>query len=168
MMAFTLLLRQAFFLFLLLVLRTLQGLSSSPSHAAFRRRGVAAAARTDESALAWRHRASLEHLIRRTNSMTTLRAGGAATAIEKVTSDDDDDDKELKSAKEALKSMQYCSKAAFFSVAADVVLILLQNDILTSRTMTWTDGFELLDSLNLLAFGFGIRKVASIYNKGTF
>jgi hypothetical protein len=64
---------------------------------------------------------------------------------------------------EALSSIVFCYKACFAGFLAALFETAMQFELVSKKAFTWVEVVDVCDSLNLLVFGLGLRKVARIY-----
>eukprot|EP00563_Minutocellus_polymorphus_P019099 CAMPEP_0197717450 /NCGR_PEP_ID=MMETSP1434-20131217/1978_1 /TAXON_ID=265543 /ORGANISM="Minutocellus polymorphus, Strain CCMP3303" /LENGTH=382 /DNA_ID=CAMNT_0043301979 /DNA_START=119 /DNA_END=1267 /DNA_ORIENTATION=- len=96
--------------------------------------------------------------------------------VENNDDDDDDDDactddrleKSDKIATEALQSIKFCYRACFAAFLADAFVSIIDDKLWAKwfgggGGITWTDWVDLLDTLNVLIFGLGLRRVSQLY-----
>ena len=71
-------------------------------------------------------------------------------------------------ATEALQSIKQCYRACFAASFSDLLVSIIDDNLWskwwsTSGDITWTDWIDLVDSLNVLIFGLGLRRVSKLY-----
>ena len=71
-------------------------------------------------------------------------------------------------ANEALQSIIACYRACFAASFSDLLVSIIDDNLWsklwsTSGVIIWTDWIDLVDSLNVLIFGLGLRRVSKLY-----
>mmetsp|Transcript_21168 Transcript_21168/g.31875 ORF Transcript_21168/g.31875 Transcript_21168/m.31875 type:complete len:397 (+) Transcript_21168:66-1256(+) len=73
---------------------------------------------------------------------------------------------------EALLSIRRCYRTCFFASAVDVTITLIDNKIWSKLfspksllRLRWTDYVDIFDSMSLLIFAFGLRRLSKIYER---
>lgn len=102
--------------------------------------------------------------------MATLlpRGGGGMPqkAIERTADATADDDKHEKAAIDALASIQYCYRACFVNLVCDALTTILDaKSSVRHMKMTWFEAVDVFDSLNLLYFALGLRRISKLYGR---
>lgn len=72
-------------------------------------------------------------------------------------------------ARAALKSLQYCYKICIMSVIADVIVVLIDDEIFSkifgASSLVWTDAIDIIDTTNVLVFARGLGMLSRLYQR---
>lgn len=100
---------------------------------------------------------------------TLLPRGGGGTprkAIGRPADATADDDKHEKAAIEALASIQYCYRACFVNLVCDTLTTILEaKSSVRHMKLTLFEAVDVFDSLNLLYFAVGLRRMSKLYGR---